>query len=104
MDGRDISAGSVGMVTSYNVDAFTDPYAALRRFAEIDPMPGLNGLQLYYRFKAINHNMKIVFITALDAANELVSILPDITLDFIIRKPADPILITNTLKRFITSS
>ena len=99
----------------YNVDTFTDPYAALRRFAEIDPsyyglvlldirMPWLNGLQLYYRIKAINHNVKIIFVTALDAADELVSILPDVTLDFIIKKPADRDLVTNTVKRAIASS
>ena len=99
----------------YNVDTFTDPYAALRRFAEIDPsyyglvlldirMPWLNGLQLYYRIKAINHNVKIIFVTALDAADELVSILPDVTLDFIIKKPADRDLVTNTVKLAIASS
>lgn len=99
----------------YNVDTFTDPYAALKRFAEIDPsyyrlvlldirMPRLNGLQLYYRIKAINHNIKIIFVTALDAADELISILPDITLDFVIKKPADRALIASTVKRAITSS
>ena len=66
----------------YNVDTFTDPYAALRQFAEIDPsyyglvlldirMPRLNGLQLYYRIKAINHNTKIIFVTALDVSRRI---------------------------------
>ena len=67
-------------------------------------MPWLNGLQLYYRIKAINHNVKIIFVTALYAADELVSILPDVTLDFIIKKPADRDLVTNTVKRAIASS
>jgi two-component system, OmpR family, response regulator ChvI len=51
-------------------------------------MPGLNGLQLYYRLKAINRNIKIVFVSALDAVPELISILPDVkaTNDFI-KKP-----------------
>ena len=40
-------------------------------------MPGLNGLQLYYRLKAVNRNIKILFVSALDAVPELVSILPD---------------------------
>jgi hypothetical protein len=43
-------------------------------------------------------------VTALDAADELVSILPDVTLDFIIKKPADLDLVTNTVKRAIASS
>ncbi len=67
-------------------------------------MPRLNGLQLYYRIKAINHDVKIIFVTALDAADELVSILPDVTLDFIIKKPADRALVANMVKRAIESS
>ena len=98
----------------YNIDTFTDPYAALRHFAEIDPsyyglvlldirMPKLNGLQLYYRIKAISHNTKIIFVTAFDVTDELVSILPDMTSDYIIRKPVDLNLIVNTVKRVISS-
>ena len=99
----------------YNVDTFTDPHAALKRFAETDSsyyglvlldirMPRLNGLQLYYRIKAINHNIKIIFVTALDAADELVSLLPDVTLDLVIKKPADRALIAGTVKRAIGSN
>ncbi|MDQ6863284.1 MAG: response regulator, partial [Thermoproteota archaeon] len=51
-------------------------------------MPGLNGLQLYYRLKAINRNIKILFVSALDAVPELTSILPDVkTTNDIIKKP-----------------
>jgi DNA-binding response OmpR family regulator len=51
-------------------------------------MPGLNGLQLYYRLKAINRNIKILFVSALDAVPELISILPDVkTTNDIIKKP-----------------
>jgi DNA-binding response OmpR family regulator len=51
-------------------------------------MHGLNGLQLYYRLKAINRNIKILFVSALDAVPELVSILPNVkTTDDIIKKP-----------------
>jgi CheY-like chemotaxis protein len=84
----------------YNVDAFTDPREALMRFAHADPstynlvlmdirMPNLNGIQLYYRLKAINPNIRILFVSALDAAQEMVSILPGIGLDDVIRKPVD---------------
>ena len=45
----------------------------------------LNGLQLYYRLKAINRNIKILFVSALE---ELVSILPDVkATNDIIKKP-----------------
>jgi two-component system, OmpR family, response regulator ChvI len=84
----------------YNVDAFTDPQQALKCFATKKPsyynlvvmdirMPGLNGLQLYYRLKAMNMSVKILFVSALDAARELISILPDINHRDIIKKPID---------------
>ena len=84
----------------YNVDSFTDPIEALMRFASahhgiynlvvIDiRMPNLNGLQLYHRIKTRNPNIKILFVSALDTAQEMVSILSDIGLEDVIRKPAD---------------
>jgi two-component system, OmpR family, response regulator ChvI len=50
-------------------------------------MSRLNGLQLFYRIKAISPNTKIMFCSALDIAEELTSILPGITYNHIIRKP-----------------
>ena len=38
---------------------------------------------------AINPNIKISFISALDAAQEMVSILPGVKSDDVIRKPVD---------------
>jgi CheY-like chemotaxis protein/class 3 adenylate cyclase len=87
-------------VEGYNVEAFKDPQEALRHFVQLsDPssyyqlvlldirMPRLNGLQLFYRIKAISPNTKIMFCSALDIADELVSILPDIKYNNIIKKP-----------------
>ncbi|HZA06999.1 MAG TPA: response regulator [Nitrososphaeraceae archaeon] len=85
---------------SYNVEEFTNPQSALQHFAQINSsyydlvimdirMPDLNGLQLYYRLKAINPNVKILFLSALDASEEMVSILPDVKLDDVIRKPVE---------------
>ena len=84
----------------YNVDAFSNSQEALRHFAQVNPsyynliimdirMPHLNGLQLYNRMKAINNSVRILFISALDAVEELVSILPDIRRNSIIRKPVE---------------
>jgi two-component system, OmpR family, response regulator ChvI len=52
-------------------------------------MPNLNGLQRYYRLKAIKPNIKILFVSALDAAQEMVSILPGIGFEDVIKKPVD---------------
>jgi CheY-like chemotaxis protein len=89
-----------GLVSEgYNVEAFVDPTEAFTHFGNVNPshynlaildirMPGLNGLQLYYRLKAINRNIKILFVSALDAVPELVSILPDVkATNDIIKKP-----------------
>ncbi|MDQ3717562.1 MAG: response regulator, partial [Thermoproteota archaeon] len=84
----------------YNVQAFTDPREALKHFVQLpDPsshydlvlldvrMPRLNGLQLFYRIKAISPSTRIMFISALDITEELTSILPDITHNHIMKKP-----------------
>jgi CheY-like chemotaxis protein len=84
----------------YNVQAFTDPREALKHFVQLpDPsshydlvlldvrMPRLNGLQLFYRIKAISPGTRIMFISALDITEELTSILPDITHNHIMKKP-----------------
>src|SRR5688500_5114713 len=52
-------------------------------------MPRLNGLQLFNTIKTLSPNTKIMFCSALDVAEELVSILPDIEHDCIIRKPVE---------------
>jgi two-component system, OmpR family, response regulator ChvI len=85
----------------YNVDAFTDSQKALQQFAQVNSpsyydlvvmdvrMPGLNGLQLYYRLKAISPDIKVLFVSALDAAQEMISILPGVKLDDVVKKPVD---------------
>ncbi len=82
----------------FKVDTFTDSTVALKQFAKEDAskydlvimdirMPQLNGLQLYQRLKAINSAVRILFVTALDAADELISLLPDVAANQVIMKP-----------------
>ena len=85
----------------YNVQAFTDPQEALEHFVQMaDPshyklalldirMPRLNGLQLFHRIKTLSPKIKIMFISALDIAEELTSILPDMKHDDVIKKPVE---------------
>jgi two-component system, OmpR family, response regulator ChvI len=82
----------------YNVEAFSDSREALIRFSQASSshfnlvvldlrMPGINGLELYARLKSINKDVRILFVSALDAVPELLSILPELRQDDILRKP-----------------
>jgi len=86
----------------YNVKAFSDPQEALKHFFLLpDPsahyklalldirMPKLNGLQLFHKMKAVSPKIKIIFCSALDVAQEVASVLPDIEHEHFIRKPVE---------------
>lgn len=86
----------------YNVKTFSDPQEALEHFFQLpDPsshyklalldirMPKLNGLQLFYKMKALSPKIKIMFCSALDVAQEVASVLPDIDHEHLIRKPVE---------------
>ncbi|MGI0034834.1 MAG: response regulator, partial [Nitrososphaera sp.] len=72
---------------------------ALREFAKMPSyfdvvvldirMPDLNGLQLYQSLKAMNPSAKVLFVTAVDAAQEICSVLPGVRQGDILRKPID---------------
>jgi CheY-like chemotaxis protein/class 3 adenylate cyclase len=86
----------------HNVEAFTDSLEALKHFAQLpNPsshykialldirMPRLNGLQLFYKIRTLSPQIKIMFCSALEMAEELTSVLPDMSYDYIIRKPVE---------------
>ena len=97
-----------------NIETFTDAQEALNHFAEANHsyydlvlldirMPGINGLQLYYKLKAINMAIKIIFVSALDAADELISMLPGVKVDYdIIRKPVNRENFVNKIKAVLS--
>jgi CheY-like chemotaxis protein/class 3 adenylate cyclase len=95
----------------YTIHSFFDSGLAVKGFAQHhDPvnqlkfdlvvldirMPRLNGLQLYHRLKAIDSKIRVLFVTALDASNEIMTLLPDVRTSEIIVKPV-------TCERFIKS-
>jgi DNA-binding NarL/FixJ family response regulator len=65
-------------------------------------MPELNGIQLYHMLKIINKNLKVLFISALDAADEILSMFPEINSRNIIRKPVSQSHFVNKVKDIIT--
>jgi CheY-like chemotaxis protein len=82
----------------YNVDTFLDSNEAFKQFVNLNHpyydlvitdirMPGLNGLQLYQKMKNIDDSIKVMFVSALNAVPELVSIFPELHYKNIIRKP-----------------
>jgi CheY-like chemotaxis protein len=98
----------------FNVDAFTGPEEALKIFATRNPshyslvivdirMPRLNGLQLYHRLRQMSMSAKVLFVSALDAAEELVSILPDSSDIRVIKKPADQNHFMDTVRDLLSS-
>jgi two-component system response regulator ChvI len=52
-------------------------------------MSDINGIQLYQILKILNPSIKAIFMSALDAVNELASLYSDIKPSDIIRKPVN---------------
>jgi CheY-like chemotaxis protein/predicted transcriptional regulator len=100
-DEQDVALTYESFLTSngYKASVFSGAYDALRDFASkpfhydlaiLDiRMPDMNGLQLYQSFKAMNPGCKIMFVSSLDAAEELASILPGVRPQDVVRKPVD---------------
>jgi CheY-like chemotaxis protein len=53
-------------------------------------MPNINGIHLYQILKILNPSIKILFLTALDAVDELTSIYSEVKPSEVLRKPIDP--------------
>ena len=97
---------------NYEITSFTDPLKALNYIRNNNNfndllvildirMKNLNGFQLYQQIKSIDPTIKILFVTALDILDELLSIVPGISKDQIMRKPVDKKIFTNTVKKLV---
>ena len=97
---------------NYEVVSFTDPSRALNYMRDIRSftdllvildirMKNLNGFQLHQQIKSIDPTIKVLFITALDILDELLSIVPGVSKDQIMRKPVDKKVFTTTVKKLI---
>src|SRR5918995_3145586 len=101
---------SAGMI----VDSFTDPEKALTHFIESDyrrydlvvtdiRMTQLNGFELYQQLKTLDPNLQIIFVTALDIAQEITTLLPEIKLNQFLIKPVNPSVLINSVKQYAKS-
>jgi CheY-like chemotaxis protein len=101
-DDKDILFTFTSIIKSqgYSAKSFSNPSEALNDFSNSNPytydlilmdirMPGINGIKLYSKFKVINPEIKIIFISALDAISEILSFFPEITDSNVLRKPIE---------------
>jgi len=97
---------------NYHIDSFTDPFGALNYIKSLSAfndlliildirMEKLNGFQLHQQIKAIDPTIKILFITVLDILDEILTIVPGITREQIMRKPIDKKIFTNTVNKIL---
>jgi DNA-binding NtrC family response regulator len=85
--------------STFKVKTFSQPHQALRYLIDhpesydlvvIDiRMPKMSGFRLFQGLKAANPHAKVIFLSSLDAAPELLEIFPDIKPSQFIRKPVD---------------
>jgi len=84
----------------FGVKSFSSSREALNHFSEINPsiydliisdirMPDINGLELYLKLKAIKSDVKVLFATCLELAEEIMSVLPGIRHEQLIKKPIE---------------
>ena len=99
---------SAGMI----VDSFNDPEKALAHFRKSNPsrydliitdvrMRHLNGLQLYSRFKDLDPNVRIIFVTALDMADEITTVMPEVEPHQFITKPINRDALISSVKEHL---
>jgi CheY-like chemotaxis protein len=75
--------------SSSSLNHIFDPkHSSCYRLAIIDiRMPNINGIKIYQIFRIVNPFIKILFVTGLDAVEEITSIYPEIKPSNIIKKP-----------------
>jgi len=113
-DDEDILFAFNSIISSegYNVTSFSSSSNALAHFSDKSPyfyhlvimdirMPELNGINLYSQLKVLNPDVKVLFLSALNALDEVLSIFPEIKHSEIIRKPIEPDALLSTIKSIL---
>jgi DNA-binding NtrC family response regulator len=96
----------------YHITSFTDSHMALNYIRDISDfndllvildirMKSLNGFQLHQQLKSIDPTIKVLFVTALDILDEFSTIIPGISKEYIMKKPVDRKIFTNTIQKIL---
>lgn len=94
---------------NYNVTTFGNGDDAIRNFITATPshydlivsdirMSPINGLELYNRIRELSPSIKMLFVSALDGIDEIVSVLPGVRKSHILRKPVSKEYFVETVK------
>ena len=96
----------------YEVKSFSNSREALEHFSRTNPsfydliisdirMPEINGLELYLSLKAIKNDVKILFASCIEIAEEILSVLPGVKREHLIRKPVEQKVFIDLVKKTI---
>ena len=83
----------------YVVKSFSDSHEALQHFTKTNDvydliitdirMPKINGVELYLKLKAVRGDIKILFASCLELAEEILSVMPGVKHNQLIKKPIE---------------
>lgn len=96
----------------FGVKSFSNSREALEHFSRTNPsfydliisdirMPEINGLELYMSLKAIKNDVKILFASAIELAEEILSVMPGVRREQLIRKPVEQKVFIDLVKKTI---
>ena len=96
----------------FGVKSFSNSREALEHFSRTNPsfydliisdirMPEINGLELYLSLKAIKNDVKILFASAIELAEEILSVMPGVRREQLIRKPVEQKVFIDLVKKAI---
>ena len=96
----------------FEVRSFSSSQEALSHYSQLEPshydlvisdirMPGINGLELYRKLKSIKHDIKVIFATCLEIAEELLTLMPELNHNQLIKKPIEKKQFIDIVKKTI---
>jgi two-component system, OmpR family, response regulator ChvI len=96
----------------FEVKSFSNSREALEHFSRTNPsfydliisdirMPEINGLELYLSLKAIKNDVKVLFASCIELAEEILSVMPGVRREQLIRKPVEQKVFIELVKKTI---